>query len=391
VRQERNIDPSVCSRGLPRDVHGRHRLHPLVARATEALETAGVPWALLRGEHDLGDPRGDVDILVDRSRELGAVEQALRPLGVVAVPQVGAGAHRLFVGYDRPTRRWIEFDVEWDMDFGPQLHFTLNWLVPALRSGAARAVLARRRRWPDAPGMWVLHPDDAFWALLLHVIIDKARVKDHHADRLVDLCEDATASGPLAQVVADACPAGWDVDRIIRCARAREWPTLVALGRVLVRRSCIRNPVGCRIGALVRGLHRLGRSLWSVLALRGVSVAVVGPDGACRSALVAGLLSERRLQTRHVHRRLARTYHRLRGRTVVSEAHPAALPAGADPDVVITLEPGRPVTRDVLADAVDLVWRERSGHPEGDDRTGSRVTRTIPGTSTAATTNCVAK
>ena len=257
---------------------------------------------------------------------------------------MGAGAHRLFVGYHRPTRRWIEFDVEWDLDFGPQLHFTLNWLAPALRSGAAQAVLARRRRSPDLPGMWVLHPDDAFWALLLHVIVDKARVKEHHADRLVDLCTDAVPAGPLAEVVAAACPEGWDAERVIRCARARDWPTLVALGRVLTRRSCTRNPVACRAGALVRGLHRLGRSLWSVLAQRGVSVAVVGPDGACRSALVAGLLSERRLAARHVHRRsgcggggaraaagrrlrwrrrLARTYHRLRGRTVVSEAHPA--------------------------------------------------------------------
>ena len=131
-------------------------------------------WALLRGEHDLGDPRGDVDILVDGSRGLSAVERALRPLGIVAVPQLGAGAHRVFVGYHRPTRRWIEFDIEWDLDFGPQLHFTLNWLAPTLRTEAAQAVLARRRRAPDLPGMWVLHPDDAFWALLLHVIVDKA-------------------------------------------------------------------------------------------------------------------------------------------------------------------------------------------------------------------------
>ena len=240
-----------------------------MARAAEALETAGVTWALLRGEHDLGDPRGDVDILVDSSRELGAVEQALRPLGVVAVPQVGAGAHRLFVGYHRPTRRWIEFDVEWDLDFGPQLHFTLNWLAPALRSGAARAVLARRRRSPDLPGMWVLHPDDAFWALLLHVIIDKATVKEHHADRLVALCADTVPSGPLAEVVAAACPAGWDAERVIGCARARDWPTLVALGRVLTRRSCTRHPVGCRAGALVRGLHRLGRSLVVGAGARG--------------------------------------------------------------------------------------------------------------------------
>ena len=61
------------------------------------------------------------------------------------------------------------------------------------------------------------------------------------------------------------------------------------------------------------------------------------------------------------------------------------------PDVVIVSNRAA-VTRDVLADAVDLVWRARSGHPsDGDAGTGSRMTRTIPGTSTTATTNCVAR
>jgi hypothetical protein len=240
--------------------------------------------------------------------------------------------------------------------------------------------------------LWVLHPDDAFWALLLHVVVDKAAVKTHHADRLVVLSEHATSSGPLGKVVLAACPTGWDAERIIGCVRARDWSTLIALGRMLTRRACIRNPVGCRAGALVRGLHRLGRSLWSVLAERGVSVAVVGSDGASRSALVAGLLSERRLQARHVRRRLAARYHRLRGRTVVVDAHPAA--PGPEFDVVVTLEPDRPVTRDVLADAVGLVWRARSGHPGGGDDdadAGARTTRTMEGTSAAATTNCVAR
>ena len=386
VRQETEIDPQACSRGLPLDLRGRHRLHPLVAEAAGALESAGVQWAILRGEHDLGDPRGDVDILGGGSHALGAVEQALRLLGVVAVPQVGAGAHRLFVGYHRPTCRWIEFDVEWDLDFGPQHHFTLNWLAPALRSGAAQAVLDRRRRSPDLPGLWVLHADDAFWALLLHVIVDKAAVKAHHADRLVVLSEHATTTGPLGRVVAAACPDGWDADRVIRCARSRDWRCLIALGRVLVRRSCTRHPVGHRAGALARGLHRLGRSLTAVLTARGVRVAVVGANGTGRSVLVAGLLSEQRLRARLVHHRLAARYHRLRGRTVVFEAPHED--GRARPDVVIELDPGIPVTREVLADAVAAVWNVRSGYGAG---TGPRVIRTMPGTSTTATTNCVAR
>jgi hypothetical protein len=222
------------------------------------------------------------------------------------------------------------------------------------------------------------------------VVVDKAAVKAHHADRLVVLSEHATSSGPLAKVVVAACPPGWDAERIIGRARDRDWSTLVALGRVLTRRACIRNPVGCRTGALVRGLHRLGRSLWSVLAERGVSVAVVGLDGVSRSALVAGLLSERRLQARHVRHRLGARYHRLRGRTVVVDAHSATPEPEAD--VVIALEPGRPVTRDVLAHAVDLVWRARCGHSaDGDAGAGTRTTRTIAGTTAAATTNCVAR
>jgi hypothetical protein len=297
---------------------------------------------------------------------------------------------RLFVGHHRPTRRWIEFDVEWDLDFGPQHHFTFNWLAPALRSEAAQAVLDRRRRSPDLPGLWVLHADDAFWALLLHVIVDKAAVKAHHADRLVVLSEHATSTGPLAQVVAAACPDGWDADRIIRCARARDWRCLVALGRVLVRRSSTRHPVGHRAGALARGLHRLGRSLSGVLTTRGVRVAVVGANGAGRSVLVAGLLSEQRLRARLVHRRLPAAYHRLRGRTVVFEA-----PHEDDrlrPNVVIELDPGIPVSREVLGDAVAAVWNVRSGYSTGCDAgTGTRVIRTMPGTSTTATTNCVAR
>ena len=355
-----SIDPSR----LP-DLHGLRRLHPLVAAAAEALETVGVQWALLRGEHDLGDPRGDVDILVDGSRGLSAVERALRPLGIVAVPQLGAGAHRVFVGYHRPTRRWIEFDIEWDLDFGPQLHFTLNWLAPTLRTEAAQAVLARRRRAPDLPGMWVLHPDDAFWALLLHVIVDKGRVKPQYADRLVALADQATPSAPLAQVVATACPESWDPDRIIRCARVRDWATLLELGQVLVRRADIRHPVAQRAGALARGMPRLGRFLYRLLVMPRIAVAVAGSDSALRSALVAGLLSERPLKARLVRSRLAATYHRLRGRTTVFDTQstrPGRFLAYADPRPDVVLDSGSFMGRDddVVADAVATVWRARA-------------------------------
>lgn len=373
-------------------------MHPLVADAAKALDAAGVRWALLRGEHELADPRGDVDVLIDARRDLGTIERALCALGITAVPQVGAGAHRLVVGHHRPTRRWIEFDLEWDLDFGPQRHFMLNWLAPSLRTRATDAVLARRCRAPELPSLWVLHPDDAFWALLLHVIVDKQTVKDRHADRLVALAGGASEGGPLADVVAAACPPGWDVARIIRSTLDRDWPTLVALGRVLARRSCRGHPVVHRTTALGRGLRRLGRSVWPVLTDRGVVVAVDGGTDASRAALVAGLLAERRLDVRVVHvghwrvaawrGRAAARYHRLRGRTAVFDARP---PARARRDVVVTFDAWAPLTRDGLADVVAAVWRARCGQDGSDDGAGRRTMRRMPGTSRAATTDCVAR
>ena len=173
-----------------------------------------------------------------------------------------------------------------------------------------------------------------------------------------------------------ACPAGWDAERIIGCAHARDWPGLIALGRVLTRRSG--HPMTRQVGALTVGLYRLGRTLRSVLANRGVSVTVVGPDGGARSALVAELLSERWLRARLVHRRLAGRYHRLRGRTVVFDTHPAASSTGTNLASlgVIEVEARSPVTDDVLAGAVNAVWCARSGQPA--------VATPVPGAATTA-------
>ena len=387
---------------------GRPAPHPLVAAACEALESAGVRWVVLRGERELADPRGDVDILVDGHRDVREVRRALRPLGIVAVPGLGAGAHRHFWGYHRPTDRWIEFDVEWDLDFGPQRHFALNWLAPALRSGAARAVLARRRRSPDVPGVQVLHPDDGFWALLLHVLVDKAAVPGHHADRLLELCAHATASSPLATMVTATCPPGWDAERVIRSVRAGDWPALLELGRVLGARAYARRPVSHRAHALVRGLRRLGLALGPALVSRGITVEIVGPDGAGRSALSAGLVSGQPLGARLVpsearpdrtapawravvgaagrslrdgRRRLVVNYHRLRGRMVVLDQPAADRPtarSGPRPDLVIVVDPpGSPAAgrrpEEVLADAMEVVWAARTGHRQGPSNGSSPV------------------
>ena len=48
----------------------------------------------------------------------------------------GAGSHRAFLGYHRPSHRWIELDLQWELEYGRQATFLVNWALPALRTPA---------------------------------------------------------------------------------------------------------------------------------------------------------------------------------------------------------------------------------------------------------------
>jgi thymidylate kinase len=333
-----------------------HTVHPALLRAFGALDGAGVAWCLLRGEAQLADPPGDVDLLVGPA-DLPRLDAVLAAAGFVPVPAWGKGAHRGFVGRDTASDRFFELDVESSVEFGPSAHFAVNWLAPKLRTDAAAALLAGRRRvGPLAvPGV-----DDGFWALLLHCIVDKRAVADRHAARLAELLPQARPDGVLGRIVTAHCPAGWDAARVLTTARAADWPALVALGARLPGRARVSQ----RAAALGRGLRRLAADVGRTR--RGLSVAVLGPDGAGKSTLTQGIAASFGLPARVVYmglwqgedgaarplplaalsaarrpfrswRRAALTrWHQARGRLVVLDRHPydALLPP-APPHVAL--------------------------------------------------------
>jgi hypothetical protein len=304
-----------------------------VQRAFDALDEGGVRWCLLRGEDD---PSGgkDVDVLVARSdrRALGA---ALSRTGFTPVPTWGLGSHRFFLCRDPSPDRWIKFDVVTDLSFGDGF---------ALASAAEAACLARRARSSD---LWILHPDDAFWALLLHRLLDKGSFDRGSAQRLHQLAPTARADGPLAEAFARACPAGWSVDAIIQAARRGDVRSLEPLAPSLARSWAHLDPVGSWLRRL---RHRGGRAFAKVATAwrrPGVGVAILAPDGAGKSTLAEGLLGAFPLPARSIYmsprlatddargigglaRRLFRLwgrwvrgrYHVARGRLVVFDRYP---------------------------------------------------------------------
>jgi len=199
------------------------RCPPALTAAFRALDSARVRWCLLRGEADLADPRGDVDLLVGPG-ETARVAAALAGAGFARLPAAGHGPHRFFLAYDAGAGRWLKLDVVGALAFGPDHDLRM-------RDGIA---CLRRRTWRD--GVAVLDDADAFWCLLLHRLLDKGSIGAAAGDLRRLAAAPGCATSPLATELDRRIAApGCEVARLIAAARAGDTAALEALGPRLAR------------------------------------------------------------------------------------------------------------------------------------------------------------
>jgi hypothetical protein len=197
-----------------------------------ALNASAVRWCLLRDEYG---PGGDVDLLVQRA-DLAALRALLAGMGLTEVRAWGRWPHHFFVSPQ------LKLDVVTELAFGP--HATL-------RTDAAEAVLARRVAGLPAP------PDE-FWALLLHVLLDRGTVRPSRARELQSLAASARdAESPLRPFVESACPPGWTAARVVDAAEGGRFEELLALASELRARWPGTRPVAGAARAWLRGGLRL--------------------------------------------------------------------------------------------------------------------------------------
>lgn len=249
--------------------------HPVLAAAFSALDRASVAWALLRGEAELDQAGEDVDLLV-ASADRDAAARALTELGYLRLASWGRGSHRFFVTYDETHDTWVKIDMVTTLDFGPH---------GSIRTDTADACLARRR---SVDGVELLHDEDRFWALLLHCILDRGDVPERHATPLLTLAASATAEGPLALWFTAHQPEGSGTARVLASARDGDWGSLVAFGRRMQADHRWRS----KRSLVLRGSRAAARRMTKLrtLALEpGLTMALLGPDGAGKSTLAEGL------------------------------------------------------------------------------------------------------
>jgi thymidylate kinase len=249
------------------------------------LPFQGVRWCLLR---DAGALDGDIDLLVD-PRQIHAADALLRGADFVKLPSLGRGTHRFFVRFSPESGEWITLDVVTELAFGPGFE---------LHTAKEQDCLARRRLTSRG---YELDHDDAFWALLFHCLLDKQSISPRRRGQLSELAASATGEGPLGRMYAELGPAEWTHERVLTAARHGHWNSLEDLRRPLRRTWRRREGFHGRRRVASSTLLRILERPVAAIQRRGITVAILGLDGAGKSTLIAGLQTGSPLPVRSVY------------------------------------------------------------------------------------------
>ena len=268
--------------------------HPLLRRLFAALEARRVLWVLLRRPSDFAKPTGDVDLLVAPEDVDGLLEVA-EELGFVALPGWESPPGLILVSYDRPSDHWVVLDVATAVSF----RSPGSWELP----GGAREVLARRHLHEGAA---VPSDDEAFWLLLSHCLLDEGGVPAHYRGALQALAPQSSASfvgrAVLSRAGGRVEPAAFQ-----EAALASDWPRLMEMGERLVADLKRERSVVESSRATAKRAIRVARKPLLLRRRRGVSVALLGPNGVGKSTVAAGLQQGFPLGARVLHMGLWKT------------------------------------------------------------------------------------
>ena len=263
-------DRNVASRRARTKPPSQADLPAQLSLLFDALDGAGLRWALLRPWEGLFSPEGDIDILVsDRDRRKARII-VLRS-GFIEMRSEGRGLHA--IGFDEPSGRFLWVHVQ-----------------HALKLGGAAIDSDRLLRDVRRDPLPEIAPDWLMWALLLRAI-EKHHLPDRYHVRLRRLAADWT-SGP-AEIERLLTDRGIDPGSVVASAARGDWDDILSSDWRAAEKE----------GSFASRAVSYGRRIGSLLRLksRGLRVAVIGPDGAGKSTLVEGLQRTLPFRTRRIY------------------------------------------------------------------------------------------
>jgi hypothetical protein len=253
--------------------------HPLLRSLFAALEERRVRWVLLRVPSNFAKPAGDVDLLVAPDHA-GELLDAAEQLGFVALPGWESPPNLILISYDRASDHWVVVDV-----------------ATTISPDAAQEVLSRRRVHDD-----IAEPsaDDAFWLLLTHCLLDKGGVPTHYRGRLQELAPRSSGS-VVGRALLSAAGGRLEPAAFQDAVRAGDWRALEEMGGRLSADLKRRRSFAESLRITAGHALRMARKPLLLPRRRGLSVAVLGPNGVGKSTVAAGLQRGFPLGARVVH------------------------------------------------------------------------------------------
>jgi thymidylate kinase len=221
------------------------------------LDQAGLAWSLLRPRETLALAQGDVDVLVEPDA-FGRAGEIVRAHGFLEMPVPGPDLHA--ARYDEREGRFVWLHIQGALRVAGAELPAHAVLTEADREG---------RRQPS--DRWLL------WILLLRALVDKGELAERHRPNVQALAR-GWEGGP-EPLESLARHHGLEPGEVVALAAEGDWPALLGLS---VHRA---QPPPSRLRRVIAAAARLHH----VRERRGLSVAVIGPDGAGKSTLVEGL------------------------------------------------------------------------------------------------------
>jgi thymidylate kinase len=258
------------------------------------LDERGVNYALQRGFEDLSKSsrNREVDLLVAPAH-LPLLAGVLAEKGFTEIPPWGHAPHHFFVTYHANSDTWLKLDVVTDLRHGKSSrHLRVDIVDHCLRYRLRRDVT------------YVPASEDEFIMLLVHCLINKGCFQPAKKQRLRELRRGfevhKTGARAAEQVNRHLAPAiTWD--EIVRAIDAEDWESVVKRRPRLVRQLFWRDPLKTSWRYLSQRLKRRLRPVLFAFRRRGLTIALLAPDGAGKTTLARELTREPFLQARLIY------------------------------------------------------------------------------------------
>lgn len=251
----------------------------LLLSTFRCLEQNQIQYCLIRDTdriERLGE-LDEIDLLVN-DNQLTQVRKQLAELGFVRLPNWGHAPHHFFVAYDEAADHWLKLDIVTSIAFGHPYHTMITDL--------AIDCLESRQR---CGSTFVPAPECELVMLLLHCTLDKGSFAPQRRQRLQSLRYEIRDESYLTTLLQRYWLPNVTWTQLATQIDNENWDKLLLTRSDVTQYLMGRQRISVSTRRMQQRIQRKFNSWVKRRRPNALTVAVMAPDGAGKSTLVAGI------------------------------------------------------------------------------------------------------